>query len=322
MSSAMHQPEQERINSGCIGYLRHAGQVVYTRIKELWALLVALAVTLVYSVKVLYAVRRRSGNDPSAISRSLIIAWCQKLMAIFQIQMEVIWLDGSFKHGDGVPDNASSELPPPLTPPSSSPARNYIIMSNHASHLDIPLLFLTFMTQPLLMVAKKELFQIPFFGQAMRESGLCLELDRQAGGRAMKALQQAIPLLKRGQWIWIAPEGGRLRNSNPNRPSSTTAQLGKFKRGGFWLAQQASALIVPVTIIGSQRILPAEDWLPRLQQKVRIVVGPLIDSTDPAYAQSMPTADGPRQPGKIEPETQLMDAVRQQLLQHLKQYPL
>ena len=41
-------------------------------------------------------------------------------------------------------------------------------MSNHLSHMDIPVLYATVPVPTLRMVAKKELFAIPVFGAALR----------------------------------------------------------------------------------------------------------------------------------------------------------
>src|SRR4051812_6473951 len=54
---------------------------------------------------------------------------------------------------------------------------SYVVMSNHQSHYDIPVLYQA-LKIPLRMVAKKEIFQIPFMAGAMRAAGF-VELDRQ-----------------------------------------------------------------------------------------------------------------------------------------------
>jgi 1-acyl-sn-glycerol-3-phosphate acyltransferase len=49
------------------------------------------------------------------------------------------------------------------------PARTYVIMSNHQSYYDIPVLFQA-LGLPMRMVAKEELFRIPVWGRAMRDA--------------------------------------------------------------------------------------------------------------------------------------------------------
>ena len=50
------------------------------------------------------------------------------------------------------------------------PAARFVIMSNHQSFYDVPVLFAV-LGGNLRMVAKKELFAVPIFSRAMREAG-------------------------------------------------------------------------------------------------------------------------------------------------------
>lgn len=244
------------------------------KIKSMWALVRALWLTGAGSMRVAWLARAAENGDTSATSaiRTLIMAWCRRLLTLFSMRVETIW------RGD---------LP-------SANGRYYVIMSNHVSHLDIPLILLTFDRYQLTMIAKKELFSIPLFGKAMRYSRCCLELDRQNGGRAMETLQNAIALMEYGGMVWIAPEGSRSRNG----------QLGRFKRGGFWLAQQSGAVIVPVTIVGSGKVLPADHWLPQLGRTVKVIVGPWVDTQD----------------GDLQDTEQLMQKVKAILTDNLTRY--
>ena len=121
--------------------------------------------------------------------------------------------------------------------------RTFVVMSNHQSHYDIPVLYQAF-EKPMRMVAKKELFRIPVFGAAMRAGGF-VELDRRNRKRAIASLNRARASLAAGVNIWIAPEGTRSR----------TGRLGPFKKGGFHLAVDTGAPILPVTIEGTNPVL-------------------------------------------------------------------
>jgi 1-acyl-sn-glycerol-3-phosphate acyltransferase len=120
-----------------------------------------------------------------------------------------------------------------------------VVMSNHQSLYDIPVLYRAF-RRPLRMVAKGELFRVPLWGTAMRSAGF-VELDRGDRSRAIESLTRATSVLSRGMSIWIAPEGTR----------SVDGTLGEFKRGGFHLAEDAGVRILPVTIAGTNLVLPA-----------------------------------------------------------------
>jgi 1-acyl-sn-glycerol-3-phosphate acyltransferase len=143
--------------------------------------------------------------------------------------------------------------------------QSYVVMSNHQSHYDIPVLFQA-LGISLRMVAKKELFEIPVMGSAMRYSGF-VEVDRGRHAKAVRSLNRARERLERdGTSVWIAPEGTR----------STTGALGAFKRGGFHLAVDAGLPILPVAIDGSRNVLKAKGLEVHKGQRVRVTVCPPV----------------------------------------------
>jgi len=114
-----------------------------------------------------------------------------------------------------------------------SPKATYLVMSNHQSHYDVPVLFHVLGPpngMPLRMIAKIELFSIPFFGPAMREAGF-VAIDRNSRKKAMASLEEAKRRMQEGTSVWIAPEGTR----------SPTGELLPFKKGGFYLASRSRA---------------------------------------------------------------------------------
>jgi 1-acyl-sn-glycerol-3-phosphate acyltransferase len=148
-----------------------------------------------------------------------------------------------------------------------SAGESYVVMSNHQSHFDIPVIFQA-LGIPMRMVAKKELFRIPVMGPAMRYSGF-VEVDRSKRTRAVRSLVAARERLNHDRTsVWIAPEGTR----------STTGELGKFKRGGFHLAIDAGLRILPVVLDGSLRIHRAGDTRVHKHQTVGVTIRPPIDA--------------------------------------------
>jgi len=127
--------------------------------------------------------------------------------------------------------------------------QRYIIMSNHCSHFDIPLIFITFPRQAIRMIAKKELFKIPIFGTAMKKNE-SLTVDRNSRKQAQLDLHLVQEKIADGIIPWVAPEGTRSR----------TGELQPFKKGGFLLALETKATIIPVGIKGSRRILPTKTF--------------------------------------------------------------
>lgn len=146
--------------------------------------------------------------------------------------------------------------------------RAYVLMSNHQSHYDIPVVFQA-LRRRVRMVTKKELFRVPVWGGAMRRAGF-VEVDRKNRAQAMAALGGASQALARGTNIWIAPEGTR----------SDSGELGAFKKGGFHLALDAEAEILPVSIDGTRHVLRARDWRISRGHTVRVTFGAPIAAAD------------------------------------------
>ena len=95
--------------------------------------------------------------------------------------------------------------------------RAYVYMSNHQSHLDIPMLYATLPSRTIRMLGKKELFQIPLWGRGLRKAEF-IEVDRSNHQRAMASIDYAARLIRDGVSIYLAPEGTR----------SVTGKIGKL----------------------------------------------------------------------------------------------
>ena len=144
--------------------------------------------------------------------------------------------------------------------------RAYVYMSNHQSHMDVPVLYATLPSPTVRMVGKKELFDIPVWGHAMRAAEMIC-IDRSDRARAIESLRAAGDRIRSGVSVWIAPEGTRSLSGRP----------GPLKRGGFHLALDSGTPIVPVAISGTRRVLPSggKSLTPGLP--VRVVYGAPIE---------------------------------------------
>jgi 1-acyl-sn-glycerol-3-phosphate acyltransferase len=142
------------------------------------------------------------------------------------------------------------------------PGKTYILMSNHCSHYDIPLILMAFPKNSIRMIAKKELFRIPLFGYAMKRSEF-IAIDREHRTQAHRDLQVAQKKMASGIAIWIAPEGTRSRSG----------KLQPFKKGGFLVAVESKATIIPIGIHGSANILPPKTSRFGIGEKVEIHIG-------------------------------------------------
>lgn len=142
------------------------------------------------------------------------------------------------------------------------PGRAYVYMSNHQSHLDIPMLYATLPSPTIRMLGKKELFQIPLWGQGLRAAEF-IEVDRSNHVRAVQSIEHAARLIRDGVSIYLAPEGTRSRDG----------RIGKLKKGGFHLAKETQTPIVPVAIRGTIDILPRGGKVMQSGKRVDVSIG-------------------------------------------------
>jgi len=128
----------------------------------------------------------------------------------------------------------------------------YIFMANHLSFLDGPLLFLL-IPQPIRVILKKGVFRIPVIGQGMRFVGF-VPVDRKGVRGGKKSIDLAVRLMReKGYSYLIFPEGTRSRDGRTQA----------FKRGGFFLATESQAPIVPISIGGTYELMPRGTIFPR-----------------------------------------------------------
>src|SRR5271170_3437846 len=124
------------------------------------------------------------------------------------------------------------------------PARTYIFMSNHISNLDPPI------TLPLIprrssVMVKKELFKIPILGRIMRIGSL-VPVDRKNRDTGITAVRDAVKAIEQGLNMTIYVEGKR----------SFDGKLLPFKKGPFYLAEECRVPVVPITISGTEAVMP------------------------------------------------------------------
>jgi len=144
--------------------------------------------------------------------------------------------------------------------------RALVYMSNHQSHIDIPVLYASVPSPSLRMVAKTELFRIPGFGRAMRNAEF-VEVDRADRASAVDSLRRAAATLASGVSVWIAPEGHRSRDG----------VLGPLKKGGFHLARDTGTPILPVALSGTRDVLAPDSRRMEHDVPVRVVFGAPIE---------------------------------------------
>ena len=127
-------------------------------------------------------------------------------------------------------------------------AKPHVYAVNHASALDIPVLYvyLPFLFR---IVFKSELLRYPVVGWHLKRSGqICI--DQQNPTRSIGSMRSALKGLKAGIPLVIFPEGGRTPDG----------EIKPFLPGAFFLAIKAQVDIIPVVLVGTFDLLPMNTY--------------------------------------------------------------
>jgi 1-acyl-sn-glycerol-3-phosphate acyltransferase len=127
-------------------------------------------------------------------------------------------------------------------------SKAHVYAVNHASALDIPVLYV-YLPFQFRIVFKKELLAYPVVGWQLRRSGqVCI--DQQKPANSIAAIRSAVKSLKAGLPLVIYPEGGRTPDG----------EIKTFLPGAFFLAIKAQVDIVPVALVGTYELLPMDTY--------------------------------------------------------------
>ncbi len=109
-----------------------------------------------------------------------------------------------------------------------------VILSKHQSAWETLAFQVIF--PPQVLVLKRELLWIPFFGWGLALTSP-IAIDRGSGARALRRMAElGRERLAQGFWIAIFPEGTRVQ----------PGKRGRYHLGGAWLAVNCGASVVPV----------------------------------------------------------------------------
>lgn len=144
------------------------------------------------------------------------------------------------------------------------PKGGLLLVANHQSHLDPPLLGVALGQRNMASLARTGLFSNRLFGWLLRGLG-AIPIKQDQGDTA--AIRAAIAELKRGRVVLIFPEGSR----------SPDGAMHPFKRGTWLLLSRAECDVLPAAVEGAFDAWPRRRIIPRLfGQRCMVAFGPTI----------------------------------------------
>ncbi|MCX7883069.1 MAG: 1-acyl-sn-glycerol-3-phosphate acyltransferase [Brevinematales bacterium] len=149
----------------------------------------------------------------------------------------------------------------------------YLILMNHASMFDIPLLYAVYPGK-IQWISKESIFSIPLWGRIMRQLG-CISMEREKLKSAKASLEKAIQG-DRNASIAMFPEGTRTPNG----------ELQRFKRGFVYIFRNTAYDILPITFNGLFSFCPKHRFAVDPRQAIEVIFHPplkretLLQKTD------------------------------------------
>jgi 1-acyl-sn-glycerol-3-phosphate acyltransferase len=150
-------------------------------------------------------------------------------------------------------------------------SRPYIFVFNHRSFLDAPIIPMA-IPQPLKALGKKELSKIPVFGWIVGK--FAIWVDRTSTESRRTSVEKLIKILEKGKSVVVAPEGTR---------NDTDQTLLPFQKGAFRLSIETRIPILPMAVIGADKIMKRGSFLLR-PGKVRVYFSQAM--TPPSQSES------------------------------------
>ncbi|XP_031109116.1 1-acyl-sn-glycerol-3-phosphate acyltransferase BAT2, chloroplastic [Ipomoea triloba] len=126
-------------------------------------------------------------------------------------------------------------------PPDDTPA---VFVSNHQSFLDIYTLLT--LGRSFKFISKTAIFLFPIIGWAMYLMGT-IPLRRMDTRSQLDCLKRCMDLVTKGASVFFFPEGTRSKDG----------KLGVFKKGAFSIAAKTGVPVIPITLLGTGKIMPA-----------------------------------------------------------------
>lgn len=162
------------------------------------------------------------------------------------------------------------------------PAGNSVVVANHASYVDGPLLR-GFLPERFSFVIKGEMRNVPVAHFLLRRAGARF-VERFTASGSSRDARQIVKAAKNGQPLAFFPEG----------TFAAEPGIARFRPGAFSAAILGEMPVVPVAIFGTRHMMPSGRLLPR-PGRLRIDILPPIPTDHEVYSGNRELAEEARQ---------------------------
>ncbi|WP_261164810.1 1-acyl-sn-glycerol-3-phosphate acyltransferase [Microbacterium sp. Marseille-Q6965] len=160
------------------------------------------------------------------------------------------------------------------------PSGPVILASNHLSFIDSIAIPVAAAPRPVHFLAKSDYFTGKgvkgWFSRAFFTAVGAVPVDRGAGQAALDALERQRQILASGAAVALHPEGTRSRDG----------RLYKGRTGVAFLALETGAPVVPIGLIGTDKVMPVGAKVPSLKERVIVRFGEPLDLSHHGPASS------------------------------------
>lgn len=152
----------------------------------------------------------------------------------------------------------------------------FLLVCNHVNMFD-PFIVYAVVPRHCIAIEKSTHFKWPFYGRMITSWGN-LPVSSKDSEMSRRSLARAAEKLREGTPVFIFPEGTRSRSG----------RLGRFKKGGFFLALESRMPLIPMVFKGADKIFLEGTKLVRPGVEEVVILPPVpIDDYGPHDAEAL-----------------------------------
>ena len=152
----------------------------------------------------------------------------------------------------------------------------YLLAICHLSHLD-PVIVSSAMRRRISWVSRVEFYRHRLMRGFLRYNG-AFPVDR--SGYARPALREALARLADGEVVGIFPEGEIMSGAD------SVLRSGQVRQGICWLAARSACPVLPVVMLGTDRLGTVGPWLPAKRGRLWLTAGQSLTAPADAHTKA------------------------------------